>query len=179
MKNKQQHPTMKTTGTNYGSIDRIPAFVGEDVGDHSPSHPRNLKARTTGLALSLGIALLAIPYLGSVFSSSSSSSVRPHNKSIADSKLETRQALHPTVEPRDPKIPFFFDQQVIDHELGPDASGTWSQRYYENSNYWRGPGHPIFVIFGGEGTLQKILYPFVSRILAERFGAVTLNPEHR
>lgn len=72
----------------------------------------------------------------------------------------------------------FFTQQIVNHD-NPDTSGRFRQRYYENLNYWKGPGHPIFLILGGEGPLEQILYPFVSEVLAERFGAVTFNPEHR
>jgi len=77
----------------------------------------------------------------------------------------------------DPRKELFFTQ-IVDHNH-PKSSGTYQQRYYENLNSWKGPGHPIFVIFGGEGPLEKILYPFISEILASKFGAVTLNPEHR
>lgn len=77
----------------------------------------------------------------------------------------------------DPRQELFFTQ-IVDHNH-PKSSGTFQQRYYENLNYFKGPGHPIFVIFGGEGPLEKILYPFISEILASKFGAVTLNPEHR
>lgn len=72
----------------------------------------------------------------------------------------------------------YFAQQIVDHEH-PDVPGTFRQRYYENLQYWEGPGNPIFLILGGEGPLERILYPFVSEVLAKRFGAVTFNPEHR
>lgn len=71
----------------------------------------------------------------------------------------------------------FFEQQIINHNNHP--SGTFRQRYYENFDYWKGPGHPILLILGGEGSLERMLYPFVSEVLAEQFGAVTFNPEHR
>ena len=95
------------------------------------------------------------------------------NRSEAQSQ-STEPDYHPY---HDPSQPLFF-AQIVDHNVGP-ASGTFPQRYYENQNYWRGPGHPIFVIFGGEGPLERILYPFVSEVMAKRFGAITLNPEHR
>jgi hypothetical protein len=72
----------------------------------------------------------------------------------------------------------YFAQQLIDHDH-PDTSGTFRQRYYENLKHWKGPGYPIFLILGGEGPLERILYPFVSEVLAERFDAATFNPEHR
>jgi lysosomal Pro-X carboxypeptidase len=76
-----------------------------------------------------------------------------------------------------PEQPLFFDQ-IIDHNK-PVKSGTFPQRFYMNNQYWTGPGHPIFIIFGGEGPLERILYPFISEILAKSFGGLTFNLEHR
>ena len=98
--------------------------------------------------------------------------------------------LLPTVDvpeelgPPESEIPFYFQQQLVDHFDTPGLSGatnssTWSQRYYVSSQYFAGPGHPIFVIIGGEGELTSILYPFVSEHLAKRFEAYVLQPEHR
>lgn len=85
--------------------------------------------------------------------------------------------------PRESEIPFLFDQQLVDHFNTPGLTATnattWSQRYFVSSKYFAGPGHPIFVIVGGEGGLTKILYPFVSEHLAKRFQAFVLQPEHR
>ena len=77
----------------------------------------------------------------------------------------------------DPDTALFFDQ-IVDHNIHP-SSNTFPQRYYENRQYWKGAGHPIFFIFGGEGPLERILYPFISEVLAQAFGAVTVNLEHR
>lgn len=77
----------------------------------------------------------------------------------------------------DPDKPLFFEQ-IVDHR-NPKTSGTYLQRYYENLNHWRGPGHPIFIILGGENELQHIAYPFISEVLAAHFGAYTIEPEHR
>lgn len=77
----------------------------------------------------------------------------------------------------DPTIALFHDQ-IVDH-FRPHTSGTYQQRYYQNLHYWEGPGRPLFFIIGGEGDLKQILYPFVSVVLAQRFGAATFCPEHR
>ncbi|CAB9517794.1 Lysosomal Pro-X carboxypeptidase [Seminavis robusta] len=58
----------------------------------------------------------------------------------------------------------------------------WSQRYYVWSDHFKGPGHPIFLILGGEGHIPPevgIKYPFVSDHLAKNFGAFVVQPEHR
>jgi len=73
-----------------------------------------------------------------------------------------------------------FDQQLIDH-FGAD-SRTYSQRYYENSTWWGGPGHPIICIMGGEGAIEPstgIFYPWVTDVIAKDLGAYVVEPEHR
>jgi hypothetical protein len=67
----------------------------------------------------------------------------------------------------------FYDEQLVDHfSTSSSSSSTWSNRYYKSTNYFRGPGHPIFLVVGGEGALDNgMLYPFVTQHLAPRFGA--------
>jgi Serine carboxypeptidase S28 len=81
------------------------------------------------------------------------------------------------------EIPFRYNDQLVDHFDTPGLTvtnaTTWSQRYFISSKYFAGPGHPIFVIIGGEGVLHKILYPFVSEHLAKTFNAYVIQPEHR
>lgn len=71
----------------------------------------------------------------------------------------------------------FYDDQLINHFNG--STSTWSNRYYQSTKYFKGPGHPIFLIVGGEDALDGMLYPFVTRHLASHFGAAVVNPEHR
>ena len=75
----------------------------------------------------------------------------------------------------------FFPLQNIDH-LDPDEKGLWTQRYYTYGKHFKGPGHPIFLILGGEGAISPkagIFYPFVADHLAKTFGGFVLQPEHR
>lgn len=73
--------------------------------------------------------------------------------------------------------PQWFDQRV-DHFSTSDA--TFRQRYFVNDAHFGGPGSPIFVIIGGEVTLDVgAFYPWVNQVLAPRFGALVVNPEHR
>lgn len=79
-----------------------------------------------------------------------------------------------------PAEPFNFTQQV-DHFNAGDAR-TFMQRYYKNETWFKGPGSPIFCIIGGEGSVPPetgIFYPFVTDVLAKRFGALVIEPEHR
>jgi pimeloyl-ACP methyl ester carboxylesterase len=73
----------------------------------------------------------------------------------------------------------YFEDQLADHFS--DSEVTWPHRYYTSDKYWGGPGNgnPIFMIMGGEGAVQNILYPFVSEVLAKEFNGFVLQTEHR
>ena len=77
-----------------------------------------------------------------------------------------------------PEVERFYRHQLVDH-FGGDTQETYAQRYFEDASFFQGPGHPIFVIVGGEGPIEQILYPWVSRELAKSFGALTVCVEHR
>lgn len=75
----------------------------------------------------------------------------------------------------------FYPLQKVDH-FADDESKLWTQRYYTYGNHFQGPGHPIFLILGGEGGISPeagIMYPFVADHLAKEFGGFVLQPEHR
>ncbi len=72
----------------------------------------------------------------------------------------------------------FYKDQPVDHFSKHDHR-TWANRYYQSTKYFAGPGSPILMIVGGEGSLDHgILYPFVKDILAAKFGAAVLQIEH-
>ena len=78
----------------------------------------------------------------------------------------------------------FYHHQKIDHfcddNYGEHCEQYWSNRYYQTTQYWNGPGYPIFVIIGGEGaTDDGFFYPFITEHLAPHFGAAVLQIEHR
>lgn len=77
----------------------------------------------------------------------------------------------------------FFPLQKIDHlSSNPANEGLWTQRYYTFGKHFKGPGHPIFLILGGEGGISPkagIMYPFVADHLAKTYGGFVLQPEHR
>jgi hypothetical protein len=75
-------------------------------------------------------------------------------------------------------IELFYTDQPVDHFDKHDHR-TWSNRYYQSTKYFAGPGSPILMIVGGEGSLDHgILYPYVKDILAAKFGAAVLQIEH-
>lgn len=73
----------------------------------------------------------------------------------------------------------WYKEQLVDHFYQGEETATWSHRYYESETHFGGPGHPIFLVIGGEGPMTKLLYPFVHDHLAKTFKAYVLQPEHR
>jgi len=78
---------------------------------------------------------------------------------------------------KDEDKPRFYNNQLIDHN--DVDSSTYAQKYYEKTDLFGGPGHPIFVILGGEDAVDQILYPYISQIVAEAFSGFTICIEHR
>ena len=87
-----------------------------------------------------------------------------------------------------PRPEQFYEKQLVDHlaqderRRRHDPNEYYSQRYYTYDKHFGGPGHPIFLILGGEGAVEPttgIFYPFVAETLAQQFGAYVLEPEHR
>ena len=88
--------------------------------------------------------------------------------------------LLPAVVSAIPSTPHFFTEQRVDHFGTSEA--TFSQRYYSSDVHFKGPGHPIFVVIGGEGAVPPstgLFYPFVVDDLAVEFSALVVQPEHR
>lgn len=74
----------------------------------------------------------------------------------------------------------WYNDQLIDHfETDRSEKNKWSQKYFINDDYFRGPGHPIFMIMGGEDEANCLFYPFITHTLARIFGGMTLEAEHR
>ncbi|EED90887.1 hypothetical protein THAPSDRAFT_29166 [Thalassiosira pseudonana CCMP1335] len=128
---------------------------------------RWVKAAAIATAVLLAFAL---------FPTNASSSSSSSTKTILDTS-------HSGVNHDDNQAMFYADQLVnhfhTDRSITP-KDAKWSNRYYQSTKYYKGPGSPIFLIVGGEGALDSgILYPFVSEHLARRFGAAVIQIEHR
>jgi Serine carboxypeptidase S28 len=164
----------------YGSIQpnnetfNLVVDNNEDVDLDGPSTPTRSNLSSTGAMLAIFSVLL-------VWFSSTTSNNTPHPLLLANGNMDPswvwglpkdfiRQVNDPNKE--------LYYTQIVDHDQGLN-SGTYRQRYFENLHFWEGPGHPIFMILGGEGPLEHILYPFISEVLAKYYGGVTVNPEHR
>jgi len=84
----------------------------------------------------------------------------------------------------DPNKPLWFRQDVDHFDVVEDTkkhkkTKKWDQRYYIDGRHFDGPGHPIFLVIGGESTLERMLYPFINDHLAKKFKAFVIEPEHR
>jgi hypothetical protein len=89
-------------------------------------------------------------------------------------------------------VPAQYYKQRIDHLSAHDNHNTdhnnsteeeyYVQRYYTYEEAFAGPGHPIFLILGGEGEISPtrgIMYDIVAQTWAPHWGAFVLQPEHR
>jgi hypothetical protein len=89
------------------------------------------------------------------------------------------QAMHTLFHTKhDMNQELFYHKQLVNHFNG--STSTWKHRYYKSTDYFKGPGHPIFHVVGGEGALDfGMMYPFITKHLAPYFGAAVIQVEHR
>jgi hypothetical protein len=166
---------------SYGTVDGLDGVGGSDHPVPSADPPRNIVAYDiedrivarvpwvrVGAAISLGLA--AYYLLGS----SSVGGVVPSSSGPAGSSGAGATTFE---DPHNENRELFYRDQLVDH-FGGDGS-TWTHRYYASKEHFAGPGHPIFMVVGGEGALDRMLYPFVTGRLAAHFGAAVIQIEHR
>ena len=156
--------------SNYGSTEghNIPPASLEVYSPTSRrSKTRDLLARPwTRVAVLLSIILFLAVFV--------KKEGHPSTSSLPSTKTATSKNLH------DENEELFYNDQLVNHFSTNGDDATWSNRYYKSINYFEGPGHPIFLIIGGEGALDSgMLYPFVTKHLAPRFGAAVIEIEHR
>lgn len=157
--------------TDYGAIEGNQATETEHLQLIREDSPLSDQASTTSplanpwaratvaLSLALFVAL-------SFRTTSSSRATTNHNLALSSENFHDEDEAQ------------FYDDQLVNHFNGDKS--TWSNRYYKSTNYFKGPGHPIFMVVGGEGALDHgMLYPFVTQHLAPYFGAAVIQIEHR
>lgn len=76
-----------------------------------------------------------------------------------------------------PTRAIYFNEQLVDHH--DPSAGVYKMKYFEQRKHFQGPGHPIFVILGGEDAMIDLLYPFIYENLGQRYGAYSMGVEHR
>jgi hypothetical protein len=173
--------TMPATATSYGAID-----LGTATPKKSTKNGRKAgkKGDTSSFSSAVYhpwlrvVALISLIILiGYTLCGKSTSNSYQFNRYMSDSSKAAAQLNtdenDENFELHDENEACFYHEQHVDHFSDDDASSsTWSNRYYKSTNYFRGPGHPIFLVVGGEGALDNgMLYPFVTQHLAPRFGA--------
>eukprot|EP00956_Cyclotella_meneghiniana_P000554 scaffold607_cov76-Cyclotella_meneghiniana.AAC.5 len=157
---------------NYGAVNS----------DESSSSDGNVtrigvsKEDSNGSPSILRMASAIVIFVFFVFSAAASLSSRDNSELPQDLMLGLA-AAGSYDDGHDINQPFFWDDQLVNH-FSNDTS-TWSNRYYKSTKYFEGPGSPIFLVIGGEGALEKMLYPFITEHLAPRFGAAVIQIEHR
>jgi len=82
-----------------------------------------------------------------------------------------------------PKPQAHFYKQITDHYTHEHKNNVYpkhyQQRYYQKLDHWKGPGHPIFVVLGGEDALDDLIYYNIHELLPKRFGGAAFGLEHR
>jgi hypothetical protein len=125
------------------------------------------------LSFAAGAALLLLSLL--VISDGSENSLPTFEPfEMFDMEGASKHAKHKHTDPQ-----LFYNDQLVDHFSDEKNPATWSHRYYASSKYFKGPGHPIFVVLGGEGPAHGLFYPFINEHLAKTLKAYVLQPEHR
>ena len=176
-------------------------------GDNDPSSPHTLSAhlaRHRWIHL-IGVAILMFVYYltlssGNNYESLLQPAILPGGSSSSNSRLDEDstllqsfwsgidQAMHTLFRTKhDMNQELFYHKQLVNHFNGSTSTlssynnkDTWKNRYYKSTEYFKGPGHPIFHVVGGEGALDfGMMYPFITRHLAPYFGAAVIQVEHR
>jgi hypothetical protein len=161
-------------GTTYGSIEGAGKELEIDRGGSEtdgllsmPSIKKHHKKRFCQIGV---VAIAVLAFL----------SLRPGHPDVhtdPESSTKYRPSYLPDGK-REPETPRYYMDQIVDHN-NPETSSTYRQKYFANPDFHGGPGHPIFVIMGGEDVINYILYPFVSETLAQKHSAYTMCIEHR
>ena len=126
-----------------------------------------------GLGLWVVLACVTKLYSSSSSSSSSISSMMSM-KAFKDDVLLPDGAHDESV---DGLVAKYFDQKV-DH-FDSDNNDTFKNKYITYEKHFKGPGHPIFLILGGEDPLDNLITPNVYYYMSKDFGAAAIGVEHR
>lgn len=169
---------MVNTNGNYGSINvQHQRHLSTEVVDKDSLVPpskrhRHVKRRRTLLLFAAGIIALLLSLTWLIYPTGGNTAT------FQDDNDDTVDLLPVTDKRLKENHPLFFTQ-TVDH-FDDTNTDTWLHRYYAQSKYFKGPGHPIFLVVGGEGGNDAgFFYAFVEEHLASTFGAYALHPEHR
>ena len=167
--------SMRNNNHQYGSINvRDDDEATEETSAVLTTHSDSKRKLSSS---PLVVASLAFLFVSALAMTRHSGQQQPPSQQAAASPVDDLPVLgkvHRSIA----DTPHAFSQRV-DH-LDESNQDTWQQRYYKKSEFFRGPGSPIFLVVGGEGALDTgMFYPFVDTFLAEQLGAFVLHVEHR
>ncbi len=175
--------------SNYGSIPNMIVFGGDDEtsalleGNKQKGTSRaaipSPKPNSSGENPSLEYLAVVLMMIGALFFMRNN-----RTETLLSNMVPVAPAVSFLLDDSYDELPLFYSDQTIDHfdrESARDRPHKrYSQRYYKRSQHFKGPGHPILLIMGGEAALElPMLYPFVNEGLASTFGAFVVSPEHR
>lgn len=149
--------------------DEVSPLVRDDSISNAPSSQSNSKrnvAIAAAAALWLAIVGVSKTMGGNGFASSASlrsmDILMPDGRhNISSDVLETK-----------------WLPQTVDH-FDDSNDATFDQKYLLFEKFWKGPGHPILFILGGEEPLEDLITPFVYYYMAKDLGAISFGVEHR
>jgi len=161
----------------YGAVPKVDNVQGHDdteiVENPSPAILRNPYVKAGIVSMVLAVAYLTVNSRGLQSNGLEQKTFVLDDLKAAVEVLgkEKKKVL------KDWQTPIYYTDQLVDHFA--EDTETWANRYYVGEEHWKGPGNPIFLVIGGEGAVDEVLYPFVMDVLAPRMGAYVLQTEHR
>lgn len=141
---------------------------GEDLTNTSTPRRRNAAIGLIGAAVALWMVVVGLAQVFQALPFASLASLRSmdilmpdgrHN--ISSDVLETKWLV-----------------QSVDH-FDDSNDATFDQKYFLFDKFWKGPGHPILFILGGEDPLEDLVTAFVYFYMAKDLGAISFGVEHR
>lgn len=157
----------------YGSVPSVSINNNDDVVTYENNRRRFGNPLVKGGVVAV---VLVVAIMGFLNNRGNQDVVKSNDETSAASILAASSAE--VIKPlKDWQSPLYYNDQLVDHFTNDTT--TWRNRYYVGEEYWKGPGYPIFVIMGGEGPVDEVLYPYVMDILAPHFDAYVLQTEHR
>mmetsp|Transcript_58686 Transcript_58686/g.143524 ORF Transcript_58686/g.143524 Transcript_58686/m.143524 type:complete len:569 (-) Transcript_58686:315-2021(-) len=173
MSNISSYQTVSTFADDDGNSDIIVVSSSTEDGDSAATTNRRRKMYLAG---GLGLLVVLVGAVKMYNSNSPSSSSSPLTmKVVKGGDVLLPDGKHD--ESADHLVGKFFDQKV-DH-FDPNNNDTFPNQYMSFEKFFKGPGHPIFFILGGEDPLTNLITPNVYYYMSEYFGAAALGVEHR
>ncbi|KAL3918899.1 MAG: hypothetical protein SGILL_004026 [Bacillariaceae sp.] len=164
MSNVNSYQNGPKTNANYSAVslgdydDSVVAVVDDDAQASQTSRKRKL---FVGASIGLWVACVAL-FKSSWSSNSSEIKILPDGRH--DMKAD--------------KLKAHWLDQTVDH-FDDSSDDTFKQKYFTYNKFWKGPGHPIFFVLGGEDPMDNLITAFAYITMAKKFGATTIGVEHR